>query len=114
MLMRRFVFLLLALLPVLAIAAQEVLPPEKAFRFTTASPDGRTVEVRFDIEPGYYLYRERLRFETGDAALGAPALPTGKMKKDETFGNVEVYYDGVVARLPAHPAGRRGAAPFPG
>ncbi len=104
MLMRRFVFLLLALLPVLAIAAQEVLPPEKAFRFTTASPDGRTVEVRFDIEPGYYLYRERLRFETGDAALGAPALPTGKMKKDETFGNVEVYYDGVVARLPVDAA----------
>ncbi|MBL8495889.1 MAG: protein-disulfide reductase DsbD [Rhodocyclaceae bacterium] len=102
--MRRFVFLLLALLPVLAIAAQEVLPPEKAFRFTTASPDGRTVEVRFDIEPGYYLYRERLRFETGDAALGAPALPTGKMKKDETFGNVEVYYDGVVARLPVDAA----------
>jgi len=104
MLMRRFVVLLLALLPVLAIAAQEVLPPEKAFRFTTASPDPRTVEVRFDIEPGYYLYRERFRFETADAKLGTADLPSGKMKQDETFGKVEVYYDGVIARLPVEAA----------
>jgi thiol:disulfide interchange protein DsbD len=104
MLMRRFVFLLFALIPVLAAAAQDVLPPEQAFRFTTASPDRNTVEVRFDIEPGYYLYRERFRFETVDAKLGAATYPPGKMKKDETFGNVEVYYDGVVARVPVEAA----------
>ena len=101
--MRRLL-LLLVLLPLLAVAAPELLPPQKAFRFTAVSPDRATIEVRFEIEDGYYLYRDRFRFESADATLGAATLPAGKMKQDETFGNVQVYYHGVVARLPVEAA----------
>jgi thiol:disulfide interchange protein DsbD len=103
MLMRRLL-LLLALLPLLAFAVQDVLPPHKAFRIDAVSPDRSTVEVRFEIEDGYYLYRERFKFDSPDARLGAAALPPGKMKKDESFGDVEVYYREVVARLPVDAA----------
>ena len=101
--MRRLL-LLLALLPLLAFAAQNLLPPHKAFRIDAVSPERNTIEVRFDIEDGYYLYRERFKFDSPDAKLGAAVLPAGKMKKDETFGDVEVYYHEVVARLPVDAA----------
>ncbi len=101
--MRRLL-LLLALLPLLAFAVQDLLPPHKAFRIDAVSPERNTIEVRFDIEDGYYLYRERFKFDSPDAKLGAAVLPAGKMKKDETFGDVEVYYHEVVARLPVDAA----------
>ena len=102
--MRRLL-LLLALLPLLAFAVQDVLPPHKAFRIDAVSPERNVIEIRFDIEDGYYLYRERFKFDSPDANFGAAVLPAGKMKKDETFGDVEVYYREVVARLPVDAAG---------
>ena len=58
---------------------------------------------------GYYLYRHRFRFETRDGTrLGEAVLPSGTPKTDEFFGDVEVFYDTLTARVPVvEPAGDR-------
>ncbi len=98
---RAFCFALFWLLPSCAGAAG-VLPPEQAFRPSAIALDGESVEVRFDIADGYYLYRDKFRFavEPDTLSLGTPALPPGKEKMDDTFGQVEVYYREVAIRLP--------------
>ena len=92
--------LILCWLAASAFAAEEPLPPEKAFRFSARALDSATLLVRFDIEPGYYMYRDKFRFEAPPAQLGAVTLPPGKLKEDEFFGKVETYRDRVEIRLP--------------
>jgi thiol:disulfide interchange protein DsbD len=99
-----YLFLLLAAVTGAAAAAgiDDLLEPEKAFRFSTRALDARTLEVKFAIAEGYYMYRERFRFavEPGSKAkLGAPEFPPGVRKKDEFFGEVETYRKEVVIRI---------------
>ena len=64
--------------------------------------------MRFDIAPGYYLYRERFIFAPAPGEtfqLAAPALPPGEVKHDEYFGEVEVYYGQVERALAVQSAG---------
>jgi len=79
----------------------KLLPPEQAFRFAARALDSRTVEARFTVADGYYLYRDKLRFAAEPQAVGlaAPALPPGKVKEDAFFGRVETFRDQVVVRL---------------
>jgi thiol:disulfide interchange protein DsbD len=82
-------------------SADDFLAPEKAFQVSARAADERNVEVRFVVAPGYYLYREQLKFEAPAAQLGAPALPQGKVKFDETFRkNVETYRGELRVQLP--------------
>src|SRR6202165_718891 len=86
-----------------------LLEPEKAFRFSARALDASTIEVHFAIADGYYLYRERFRFSAeGNPAvrLGAPQLPRGIRHKDEFFGEVETYRKEVRVRIPAEGDGR--------
>ena len=80
----------------------KLLPPEQAFRFSARALDPQTIEARFDVADGYYLYRDKLRFtvQGGVPALGAPQLPDGKRKHDEFFGDVETYRGPLVVRVP--------------
>ncbi|MDQ0141519.1 protein-disulfide reductase DsbD [Cupriavidus necator] len=90
-----------------AATEDDFLPPEQAFRFAASQPDDKTIEVRFEVAPGYYLYRERFAFaaQPADVKLGAPAYPHGKVKFDETFGKeMETYRDTVVIRVPVEAA----------
>ena len=86
-----------------------LLEPERAFAFSVQAVDESTVEARFAIANGYYLYREKLKFSVEPVALAStPVLPPGKMKHDEFFGNVETYRGAVAVRLPlqgAQPGG---------
>lgn len=94
-----------------AVNEADLLEPEKAFRMSTRAVDERTVEVKFDIADGYYLYRERFKFETepgfGGASVrfGTPDFPAGVRKKDEFFGEVETYRRQVVVLLPVEKTG---------
>ena len=107
LLTRAWVLLLALLLPALgARAAEEFLEPEKAFRFNVRALDARTLEVQFDIERGYYLYREQFKFNAEGATLGAPEVPPGKVKFDETFKkNVETHRGDMRIRIPVTQAG---------
>lgn len=90
-----------------AATEDDFLPPEQAFRFAASQLDGKTVEVRFEVAPGYYMYRERFAFAAQPASvkLGTPDFPHGKVKFDDTFGKeMETYRDSVVIRVPVESA----------
>ena len=77
-----------------AAATHDFLSPDVAFKSTARSQSERTVEVEFQVAPGYYLYREQFRFESTGASLGAVQIPPGKVKFDETFQKpVETHRD---------------------
>jgi thioredoxin:protein disulfide reductase len=84
------------------VAAQDLLEPEKAFRLTARAIDASTIEVRFDIARGYYMYRDKFAFaaEPADVKLGPAAFPKGEIKKDEFFGLMETYRKQVAVTLP--------------
>jgi thioredoxin:protein disulfide reductase len=81
-----------------------LLPNERAFAFSARGVDERTVEARFVIADGYYLYRDKLRFSAEPATLATPALPPGKVKEDQFFGKVETYRNQLVVTLPLEAA----------
>ena len=111
--MIRRLLLLLALglscLPFSASAADELLEVDKAFRLSARALDAGTLEVRYDIANGYYMYRDKFRFalEPAGVQAGTPQMPAGKVKKDEFFGDVETYRKQVVIRLPFEAAAGR-------
>jgi len=100
----RFLFLLLFAVPGLA-QAEEPLAPEQAFRFAARATDARTLEVRWQIADGYYLYRNKFKFALEGGTLGVPVLPSGTMKDDELFGKIETYRKEVRILLPFEAAG---------
>jgi thiol:disulfide interchange protein DsbD len=100
---RPLVALAMALVIATATAQEpKLLPPEQAFRFSARALDEGTLEARFNVADGYYMYRDKFRFDVDPAAVGpvVAQLPPGKVKDDEFFGKVEVYRDLVVVKLP--------------
>src|SRR5258705_259707 len=104
--------LLIALLFFLVPAAHaagvdELLEPDKAFGFSARALDAATVEVRYAIADGYYLYRDRFRFaaEPASVRLGQPQFPKGQVHEDKFFGKQETYRKEVRIRLPVEAAG---------
>jgi len=98
---RSALWVLAALFAAGANADPRLLPPEQAFHFSARALDDKTLEARFEVTDGYYLYREKLKFalDPGMAELAVP-LPAGKVKEDPFFGKVETYRGDVVVRLP--------------
>ncbi|MGZ8209162.1 MAG: protein-disulfide reductase DsbD [Burkholderiales bacterium] len=84
----------------------ELLEPDQAFRFSARATAADAIEVRYQVAPGYYLYRDKFKFtvEPLPAELGAPELPPGVRKKDEFFGEVETYRGEVRVKLPVRNA----------
>jgi thiol:disulfide interchange protein DsbD len=80
----------------------EFLPVDEAFKPILIPVDGNNIDVTFQIAPDYYLYKEKLSVKAlaDNVQLGNLDLPKGKDKYDEFFGEQEVYYDEVFARLP--------------
>ena len=101
---------LLVLLPAPAPAEEDFLQPDQAFRISGTAAGTDAVTVRWDIEPGYYMYRSKFRFvsESPNITLGRPELPPAETKHDEFFGEVEIYRDQVEARLPVQRGARAG------
>jgi thiol:disulfide interchange protein DsbD len=80
--------------------ADEFLDPEVAFKFSARALDAKTLEARWQIADGYYMYRDKFKFELAGGTVGAPKLPPGKLKDDENFGRVETYRKDVRIALP--------------
>jgi len=90
-------------------SADNLLEPEKAFRFSARALDASTVEVSFAIANGYYMYRDRFKFAAEGnptVRLGAPELPRGIPHKDEFFGEMEIYRKDLRFRIPVQGEGR--------
>jgi thiol:disulfide interchange protein DsbD len=99
---------LACLFAALAQADPALLPPQEAFRFSARALDERTLEARFSVVDGYYLYRDKMRFalEPGMTDITV-TLPPGKVKEDQFFGKVETYRGDVVVRVPLSQAAAR-------
>jgi Thiol:disulfide interchange protein len=71
----------------------DLLDPEQAFKFSARVVDAETVEVRYQVAEGYYLYHNKLKFsvQPAEATLGTPKVPAGKVKEDDFFGKVEIF-----------------------
>jgi len=99
----RFLLALLLIVPAFARGAEpELLEPDKAFRFAARLVDERSIELSYQIAPGYYMYRDRFRFTAApaDVRLGDARLPEGKRHRDEFFGEVETYRGALRIVLP--------------
>ena len=104
---RVLLLLLLACSMWAARAADDFLEPERAFVLSARALGERQVELSFDVVPGYYLYRDKFKFEAPDAVLGEAIVPAGKTKFDETFQkNVETHRGLVRIVLPVDKAPR--------
>ncbi|HEX5340529.1 MAG TPA: protein-disulfide reductase DsbD [Gammaproteobacteria bacterium] len=88
-------------------ADQSFPPPDQVFRFTASAKDANTIEVRWQIADGYYLYRQKFHFASSDPdiQLGAPGFPQGEIKNDNYFGTSEVYKHDVDALIPVTRSG---------
>ena len=94
-------FVLLLLLSVVSITSyagcaeqSRFLPPDHAFGFDAAVRDTHTLQASFNVTPGYYLYRDRIRFSIKDGPAGITAVrfPMGEMEDDPNFGYMEVFH----------------------
>ncbi len=82
-------------------ATDDELPVDQAFSMNARFDKPNELTVAWQIAPGYYLYRDQLTFAaTGKIDLGAASLPVGKRHHDDNFGDVDVFYDSVEAKVP--------------
>lgn len=82
----------------------EFLPVDEAFQLQASLQPNRVILARWEIAAGYYLYRHqfdvRLNALDSGALLGEPRIPEGIAKRDEFFGDVEVYYGSIAIQIP--------------
>lgn len=101
--LKRILSLLLCWISLLQVSyATDFLPPAKAFRAEARLANPQTIELRYQIADGYYLYRERFKFqlEGAESTLGKAIFPAGQIKQDPNFGKVEVYHRELRIQLP--------------
>ncbi len=72
-------------------AEDEFLSPDAAFGLNIAQSSGQ-INADFTVAPGYYLYKERIKFELSPAREHEVQLPNGDIKDDPNFGKMEVYH----------------------
>ncbi len=77
----------------IAVAQTAPLQMDEAFRPSLSRVSATKVAVTWEIEPGYYLYREYLSAKSDDGSPLKLETPDGKIKEDPGFGSTEVYYD---------------------
>ena len=58
--------------------------------------------MHYQIADGYYMYRERFRFEVEPQSvmLGEPHFPGGEWQEDENFGRSEIFRREVSIQIP--------------
>ena len=82
--------------------SSEFLPVDQAYQVTVSVAEDRLL-LSWTITEGYYLYRDRFKFNAVDTKtqLGAPIFEIGKVKWDEFFeAELEVYYQEAEVSLP--------------
>ena len=62
--------------------AQDLLDPAVAFKFSAQAIDAGTIEVRYRIADGYYMYRDKFKFavEPASVKLGTAQFPKGDVQ----------------------------------
>ena len=81
-----------------AFAIEPPLPMDQAFRME-ARRDGSDIAIKWQLEDGYYLYREYLSATGADGKHVQMATPPGVIKEDPGYGSTEVYYGTATATI---------------
>ncbi|PKO46528.1 MAG: thiol:disulfide interchange protein [Betaproteobacteria bacterium HGW-Betaproteobacteria-22] len=77
---------------------EEFLSPDAAFGLEI-NQSGKEINAHFKIAPGYYLYKERIKFTLSPAQDHEVQLANGDIKNDPHFGKMEVYHNDITARI---------------
>ncbi|MDP8080389.1 protein-disulfide reductase DsbD [Phocoenobacter skyensis] len=75
------------------------LPSEEAFAFS-AVQEGEAIQLRWQIAPDYYLYKDKIQVEAVKGKVGILDLPVAQKYVDPFFGEVGVYKDLLTIRVP--------------
>ncbi len=78
------------------------LSPEAAFQLDLSAKDAQSIQANFAIVPGYYLYKERIKFVLAPgtmAEITSVDFPIAEIKNDKNFGKMEVYHHDFSAQI---------------
>jgi thiol:disulfide interchange protein DsbD len=78
------------------------LSPEAAFQLDLSAKDTQSIQANFTVVPGYYLYKERIKFVLApgtSAEIAGVELPPAEIKNDKNFGKMEVYHHDFKAKV---------------
>jgi thiol:disulfide interchange protein DsbD len=94
--------------PQLVESDDEYLDPDVAFVLTAGAQSANNVQLNWRIADGYYLYKQRIKFEPVNAAqpVGALVLPKGLPHSDEYFGEQEIYRQSLDASFSVPPGAK--------
>lgn len=86
-------------------AFPEVLPVNKAFQVSAEVLDREHLRLTWKVTDGYYLYRKKFALSSKHSDVQLPSfdtltLPTGEIKADANFGEMEVYHKDIVIDVP--------------
>lgn len=82
-----------------AYAIQQALPVDQVFQVTVQRLNNKTLTARWTIKPGYYLYRNKIHFESTPLRIKSVVFPKGTIKHNQFIGKYEVYQGHVVTLL---------------
>jgi thiol:disulfide interchange protein DsbD len=100
--------LLLSASPLALAQDEEPRKPEEVYRYAVFDT-GDALEVDWAIDEGYYLYRNKLSFEsaTDGIEITRVRLPQGMPHEDEFFGKQQVYRENFYVSIPYQVADER-------
>ncbi len=77
------------------------LQPDQAFGLDVSVRDAHTLIASFRVTPEYYLYRDKVTFNTSDLGvkISNVSLPKGELKHDPNLGDMEVYHQSFQALI---------------
>ncbi|MET0121562.1 MAG: protein-disulfide reductase DsbD, partial [Candidatus Thiodiazotropha sp. 6PLUC9] len=80
----------------------DLLMPDQAFQISAESLTPDSLRVEWLIADDYYMYRDKISFDTESIGieLGEASLSKAKIKQDEFFGEVAIYRNKAVAEIP--------------
>ncbi|MFH1820043.1 protein-disulfide reductase DsbD N-terminal domain-containing protein [Thiobacillus sp.] len=85
---------ILLLQAAVALAAEEPLPPDQAFKLKVSVRSSNTVIAEFTPAKGHYLYKNKTFFALKNPSgvlIREVRLPPGEVKNDPFFGSMEIY-----------------------
>ena len=99
----RFVTLFLLAFWLVPAVAAVPKPADQVFRLSVTLGEDEELDLNWSIEPGYYLYRDKLAATLGGKRLKLTTAQ-GELKDDPNFGPTEVYHREASAYIEAVPA----------
>jgi len=95
--------ILLCFSPIWAAESLKPLAADKAFHLSVNAGDAKELQVKWNIAPGYYLYKAKIKItadQDSQVKIDPVVLPQGHQKQDSINGVYQAYTD--VLTVPVH------------